>query len=88
MYGLPKSCVSTRILCCTPAQSVNWFGPGHQSILRVQGRMVMAYHAWNVLPDEQRDRCRAMHIDELKWSAAGERLVEPATGAADEWRCP
>lgn len=48
----------------------------------------MAYHAWNVLPGGQRDRCRAVHIDELEWNAAGEPFVEPAASAGDEWRCP
>ncbi|MBL8267352.1 glycoside hydrolase family 43 protein [Steroidobacter sp.] len=84
----PCKDASTQPMLRTPAKSVNWFGPGHQSILRVRGRLVMAYHAWNVLPDGQRDRCRAMHIDELKWTAAGEPFVEPVTGAAEEWRCP
>lgn len=84
----PCKDASTQPLLRTPAKSVNWFGPGHQSILQVRGRMVMAYHAWNVLPNGQRDRCRAMHIDELKWNAAGEPLVVPDTGPAEQWRCP
>jgi beta-xylosidase len=78
----------TQPLLSTPQQSVGWFGPGHQSILRFRGRMVMAYHAWNVLPNGQRDRCRAMHIDELKWTASGVPSVKPDTGLAEEWHCP
>ena len=84
----PCKDASTQPLLRTPERAVGWFGPGHQSILRVQGRMVMAYHAWNVLPSGQRDRCRAMHIDELKWTAVGEPFVEPDSGPADAWRCP
>jgi beta-xylosidase len=84
----PCKDASTQPLLRTPAQAVDWFGPGHQSVLRLQGRMMIAYHAWNVLPNGQRDSCRAMHIDELEWTAAGEPFVEPHTGPTDEWRCP
>jgi beta-xylosidase len=84
----PCKDASTQPLLKTPGQSVGWFGPGHQAILEVQGRMVMAYHAWNVLPTGQRDRCRAMHIDELEWTADGAPFVAPDTEPRDEWRCP
>ncbi|WP_116810560.1 glycoside hydrolase family 43 protein [Steroidobacter cummioxidans] len=84
----PCKDASTQPLLRTPAQPVGWFGPGHQSILEFKGRMVIAYHAWNVLPDGHRDRCRAMHIDELKWTATGEPLIELETQAAEQWRCP
>jgi beta-xylosidase len=84
----PCKDASTRPLLATPAQPSGWFGPGHQSILSFQGRTVMAYHAWNVLPNGQRDRCRAMHISELKWTAGGEPIVEPDMSAAEPWRCP
>lgn len=84
----PCKDASTQPLLKTPAQPVGWFGPGHQSILQFQGRTVIAYHAWNVLPDGKRDRCRAMHIDELKWNAAGEPFIELESERADQWRCP
>ncbi|HEY0682296.1 MAG TPA: glycoside hydrolase family 43 protein [Steroidobacter sp.] len=84
----PCKDASTQPILKTPTQPLGWFGPGHQSILQVRGRMVMAYHAWNLLPDGKRDRCRAMHIDELKWTANGEPLVQPDTTPMDAWRCP
>jgi beta-xylosidase len=84
----PCKDASTHPLLKTPGQPVGWFGPGHQSILQVQGRMVMAYHAWNVLPNGQRDRCRAMHIDELEWTADGAPFLAPDSAPQDEWRCP
>lgn len=79
---------STQPLLKTPAQPVGWFGPGHQSLLQLPGRTVIAYHAWNVLPNGKRDRCRAMHISELKWTAAGEPRIELDTERAEEWECP
>lgn len=79
---------SAKPLLKTPARLSGWFGPGHQSLLQLKGRTVMAYHAWNVLPDGTRDRCRAMHIGEITWTAAGEPVVSADREPADAWRCP
>jgi GH43 family beta-xylosidase len=84
----PCKDASTQPLLKTPDQPVGWFGPGHQSLLQLKGRTVIAYHAWNVLPNGQRDRCRAMHIGEIKWSATGEPSIEVDNERAEEWRCP
>lgn len=84
----PCKDASTEPLLKTPERVEGWFGPGHQSILQLDGRTVMAYHAWNVLPDGRRDRCRAMHIGEIEWSAAGEPVVAVSSGAGEAWQCP
>jgi beta-xylosidase len=84
----PCKDASTQPLLKTPEPPVGWLGPGHQSLLQFKGRTLIAYHAWNVLPNGQRDRCRAMHIGEVKWSAAGEPTIEVDTEPAEQWRCP
>lgn len=84
----PCKDASSQPLLKTPAKINGWFGPGHQSILQLQGRTIIAYHAWNVLPDGSRDRCRAMHIGEVQWSATGEPSIELDEERAQEWRCP
>ena len=84
----PCKDASTEPLLKTPARIAGWFGPGHQSILQIEDRTVMAYHAWNVLPDGQRDRCRAMHIGEIEWTAAGEPVVAINGDPVNAWRCP
>lgn len=65
-----------------------WLGPGHQSVLEVGDRTFIAYHAWNVRRSGRLDRCRAMHIDELEWTADGVPVVEPAPGVGLPWSCP
>lgn len=84
----PCKDASTGPLLKTPEQVAGWFGPGHQSILQLEERTILAYHAWNVLPDGQRDRCRAMHIGEIEWTAAGAPVVTFNSEPGPAWRCP
>jgi beta-xylosidase len=63
-------------------------GPGHQSIFEANGRTYIAYHAWKTTAEGGQDGCRAMHIDTLDWTAAGEPRVIPTLARAGSWSCP
>jgi beta-xylosidase len=62
-------------------------GPGHQSILRHDGRTLVAFHAWEALPrngeEDEEDGRRLVRIGELRWDG-GVPSVGPLRGEGSE----
>ncbi len=62
-------------------------GPGHQAIIRVKGRDIMAFHGWNGLAVTP-ERARTLYLSRLRWPGGRpvidrptETQVEPAPAA-------
>ena len=64
-------------------------GPGHQALIRVGARDVMAFHGWNGLRDTP-DRARTLYLAALRWvdgrpvvdRPTGTQVAPPAAGGA------
>jgi beta-xylosidase len=54
-------------------------GPGHQTIITVNGQDWLVYHAWEILPSGVRGDRRTMWLDRLEWNDGTPSVVGPTS---------